>query len=49
MTSEGQRIEKEIKRLEQELEQPIRPERRRQIQEAIAHLRNKKQAWSRPH
>jgi hypothetical protein len=49
MGHEGMRIDEEIKRLERELEQPIRSDRRKAIQEAIAHLRRKKQAWSSPH
>lgn len=49
MMHEGQRIEQEIKRLERELEAPIRPERRMQIGAAINELRRKKASWERPH
>jgi hypothetical protein len=49
MMHEGKRIDEEVKRLERELEQPISPERRRAVQEAISHLRRKKQAWASPH
>lgn len=49
MMSEGRRIDDQIKQMERELEQPISSKRRIEIQEAINHLRRKKQAWSHPH
>lgn len=46
-THEGERLEREIKRLERELETPISPERRRAVQDAIRHLRDKKSSFYR--
>lgn len=49
MIHEGDRLDREIKRLERELETPIDSKRRIAVKEAIAELRRKKQAWGRPH
>lgn len=49
MMHEGKRIDDEVKRLEQQLERPIDPKRRLEIQQAISHLKAKKQSWCRPH
>ncbi len=49
MDHEGNRLDREIERLERELEGPIDAARRRRIQEAIAHLRVKKRNWQSPH
>lgn len=48
MIHEGERLDKEIKRLEQELEAPISSKRRFEINQAILHLRDKKRPWGRP-
>lgn len=44
MINEYERLEREIARLERELEQPISAERRRNVQDAIHHLKQKKSA-----
>ena len=49
MTNEGQRLDGQIKDLERQLEQPIDSKRRREIQEAISHLKSKKHSWASPH
>jgi hypothetical protein len=49
MTHEGERIDREVKRLERELETPISDKRRTEVQQAISHLKDKKRKWSRPH
>jgi len=49
MIHEGDRLDRELKRLEQQLEQPVDDKKRREIQSAIQHLRSKKRAWERPH
>ena len=48
MIHEGERIDREIKRLERELEQPIADKRRIEIKQAINHLKDKKSSWQRP-
>jgi len=48
MTHEGKRIQDSIDRLKISLEQPITPERRRDIQAAIRELERKKREWSSP-
>lgn len=48
MIHEGERLDKEIKRLEQELEAPISGKRRMEINQAIIHLKSKKASWMRP-
>lgn len=47
MTSDRERIEREIARLERELETPISAERRRNVQDAIRHLQDKKNKLAR--
>lgn len=49
MNHEGERLDREIKRLERELEQPISDERRRNVKTAIVELRRKKSSLERPH
>jgi hypothetical protein len=49
MQHEGERIKKEIERLQRQLETPVSSDRRRDIQAAINHLKQKEQAWRRPH
>ena len=49
MNHEGERLEKEIKRLERQLEQPIDDKHRHEISSAIRHLEAKKRSWERPH
>lgn len=48
MTNEHERLRREIERLERELETPVSPERRRNIQSAIAHLKDKQRKSQRP-
>ncbi len=49
MIHEGERLDREIKRLERELEQPISDDRRRNINSSLKELSRKKSAWERPH
>jgi hypothetical protein len=49
MIHEGDRINKEIQKLERELETPIPDKRRSEIQQAISHLKDKRRSWERPH
>lgn len=49
MMHEGKRLQEKIDLLKRDLERPITPEKRRQIQEAINHLRRQKENWERPH
>lgn len=48
MIHEGERLDKEIKRLEKQLEQPVDGKRRLELQQAINHLKSKKRSWDRP-
>jgi hypothetical protein len=48
MQHEGKRIQESIDRLRLSLEQPISPERRRDIQAAIRELERKKREWNSP-
>ncbi len=47
MIHEGERLEREIKRLERELEAPISDKKRLEIRQAINHLKDKKSSWAR--
>ena len=49
MVHEGERLEREIKHRERELEQVIDSKRRLEVQQAINQLKLKLAAWKRPH
>ena len=49
MIHEGDRVDKEIKRLEHELGAPIDPRRRDAVAQAIQCLKQKKRSLERPH
>jgi hypothetical protein len=48
MTNEHERLEREKKSLERELETPISPERRRAVEAALHHIKQKQRDWGRP-
>lgn len=49
MNHEGERLDREIKKLERELEQPIPAGRRFAVQQALRIIKAKKRAWEKPH
>lgn len=49
MNHEGERINREVQKLERELETPISDKRRSEIRQAISHLKDKRRSWERPH